>query len=84
MHLSTHLSRMAQASKVKDPIKKLYSFAQEICVMKNQQIERPESNRGAWLKTKEIFKFYDGSAIGFFFEKGEPSRAEDYGAIVSK
>ena len=84
MHLSTHITKMVSAAKYKDPVKKLYAFAQEICVMKNQQVERPESNRGAWLKTKEIFKFYDGSAIGFFFEKGDPCRAEDYGAIVSK
>ena len=86
MYFSTHLTQMATEQSSKEPLTKLYAFANDVCVMKNQWYERPKSTsgRGNWPKTKEIFRFYDGSAIGFFFEKGEPSRAEDYGAIVGK
>jgi hypothetical protein len=81
MHFSSHLVKFAKS--YKNPEVKLYKLSLEMCSSKNQFTQRPESNQGPWPKTREIFKFYDGSAIGFYFEKGIPVRAEDYGAITA-
>ena len=52
-------------------------------VSKNVFTTRSESTYGPGTKNKEILKFYDGSALGFFFESGSPVRVEDYGAITA-
>lgn len=83
MHFSTHIVSYVNKSKIKNPVAKLYKLSLEMYVSKNVFSTRSESTLGPCTKTKEIFKFYDGSAIGFFFENSQPVRVEDYGAITS-
>lgn len=80
---STHLVNYINKGKVKNPVQKLYKLSLDTFVSKNVVLTRSESTVGPCTKNKEVFKFYDGSALGFFFEGGSPVRVEDYGSITS-
>lgn len=77
-HFSTHLINSINKTKVKNPMVKLYKQCLEVYVSKTVFSTRSETTMGPCKKDKEIFKFYDGSAIGFFFENSQPIRVEDY------